>query len=93
MFQQQNALKNTIKSQPINFYNGEIRSVMKNSPPLSNRFKESQPSQNYNRNMDNKDKMEVVDSLKAHLRHKYPMYSELEIERLIYKFLNEYLMS
>lgn len=37
--------------------------------------------------------MEVVDSLKKHLRNKYPSYSETEIEELIYKFLNEYLMA
>ena len=34
---------------------------------------------------------EVVDTLKDHLRQKYPQYNDQQIEQLIYKFLNEYL--
>ena len=36
--------------------------------------------------------IEIVDSLKLHLRAKYPQYNEDQIEQLIFKFLNEYLV-
>jgi len=41
--------------------------------------------------MSNTNNREVVESLKEHLRAKYPQYNEYQIEQLIYKFLNEYL--
>ena len=36
---------------------------------------------------------DVVESLKEHLKVKYPWYNDQQIEELIYKFLNEYLTS